>query len=249
MFADTPKEDTMARSNRAALALALCALLIPAVALTGCTTKVVSAPANSSINTVTSSGSGTVSAAPDIAVMSFGVSATSNDAKKALDSISGKAKTVTDALKKAGVAEKDIQTQNVSVYPQTDQNNKVTGYQASLTVSAKVRDLASLSDVIGAASAAGVDSINGPTFSISEDAPYADQAMKKAVDDARRTADAMAKAAGKSVGTVVSMTSNTSGGISPLIRQSAADATAKGVPIEPGQLDVTADVTVVFELR
>jgi uncharacterized protein YggE len=235
------------RLRRAALATAVVAL---ALAATGCTTKIVSAPANSSLNTVTSSGSGTVSAAPDIATMSFGVSASSKDAKSALDAIAGRAKKVSDALKKAGVAEKDIQTQNVSVYPQTDQNNKVTGYQASLTVSAKVRDLGNLSNVIGAASAAGIDSMNGPTFSIAEDGPYTDQAIQKAVDDARRTATAMAKAAGKSVGAVVSITSNPSGVVSPQPFMNATPgAASKNVQIETGRLDVTADVTVVFELN
>ena len=241
----------MARISRATLVVGLTMLLLPALLLSGCTTKVVTAPAgNSSLNTVTSSGSGTVSAVPDIAVMSFGVSASSSNAKTALNSVSGKATKVSDALKKAGVADKDIQTQNISIYPQTDQNNKVTGYQASLSVSAKVRDLSQLSSVIGAASAAGVDSLNGPTFSISEDAPYTEQAVQKAVDDARRNATAMARAAGKSVGAVVSMTNNASGPISPVPFSSAlAAGAAKDVPIQPGQLDVTSNLTVVFELK
>jgi len=241
----------MARSPRATLVTGVAALLLPVLLLSGCTTKVVTAPAgNSSLNTVTASGSGTVSAVPDVAVMSFGVSAKSDNAKSALDSVSGKATKVSDALKKAGVADKDIQTQNISIYPQTDQNNKVTGYQASLSVTAKVRDLAKLSSVIGAASSAGVDSVSGPTFSISEDAPYTDQAVQKAVDDARRTASAMAKAAGKTVGAVVSMTNNGSSPVSPVPFAAALDSqAAKAVPIQPGQLDVTSNLTVVFELK
>ena len=240
----------MRTSKTTLLALAIGATLV-SVVMTGCTTKVVSAPAGSpTVNTVTSSGSGTVSAAPDIAIMSFGVSAKSDNAKSALDSVSGKATKVSDALRKAGVADKDIQTQNISIYPQTDQTGKVTGYQASLTVTAKVRDLAKLSSVIGAASSAGVDSVNGPTFSISEDAPYTDQAVQKAVDDARRTASAMAKAAGKTVGAVVSMTNNGSSPVSPVPFAAALDSqAAKAVPIQPGQLDVTSNLTVVFELK
>jgi len=231
-------------------AIVIAALTI-ALATTGCTTKVVTAPAsNASLNTVTASGSGTVSAVPDIAVMSFGVSASSSNAKSALDSVSGKATKVSDALKKAGVADKDIQTQNISIYPQNDSTGKVTGYQASLTVSAKVRDLSKLSSVIGAASSAGVDSISGPTFSISEDAPYTDQAVQKAVDDARRKATAMAKAAGKSVGAVVSMTDNGGSPVGPIAFSSnLAAGAAKAVPVQPGQLDVTSNLTVVFELK
>lgn len=240
---------TATRTTRL-VALFLAAFAV--VALTGCKTTVVSAPANSSLNTVTASGSGTVSAIPDQASMTFGVSSQNADAKKALDDVSGKAAKITDAVKKAGVADKDIQTAGVNVYPQyASDGRKVTGYQASLSVRVKVRDLASLSKVIEAASAAGASEINGPTFTLDDDAAARNEAVQKAVDDARTQAAAMAKAAGKSVGAVVSITStgSSNGGPVPLF---AADATAAGkasVPIQSGQLDVTSSVTVVFELK
>jgi len=234
-----------------AYALAVCAL---AVALTGCTTTVVSAPANSSLNTVTASGSGTVSAVPDEADMSFGVSAQARGAKAALDQASAKATTMFTALKNAGVADKDLQTANVSVYPQygnsTSSNPPIVGYQASLSVTAKVRDLSALSKVIDAGTKAGADNVNGPTFTLSEDAPYSAQAIQKAVDDARKTAAAMAKAAGKSLGEVVSVTENSAGSpIQPFGSVPTASAKSAAVPIQPGQLDVTANVTVVFALK
>jgi uncharacterized protein YggE len=245
----------MSNSKRALAAIVLSAA-VAAAFLGGCT-KVVSAPANSSINTVTAPGSGTVSSAPDQAVMSFGVSAQAKDAKAALDAVSAKADKVGSAIKGAGVADKDIQTANVSINPQYDNNSKssnppIIGYQASLSVTAKVRDLASLSKVIGVATAAGIDNVNGPTFSIADDSPQQGKAIQKAVDDARRTAESMAKAAGKSVGQVVSITAEPSAtGVRPLAYGTyapMADAT-KAVPIEPGQLDVNANVTVVFELK
>jgi uncharacterized protein len=234
-------------AKRMALALALAAALLA----TGCTTKIVAVPANSSLNTVTSGGSGTVSATPDQAIMSFGVSAQNANAKTALDTVSSEAAKVTAAVKGAGVADKDIQTANVSVYPQYDSSGKkVTGYQASLSVQVTVRDLGSLSKVIDAASSAGSDSISGPTFSISEDSAYQDQATAKAVDDARRSAEAMAKAAGKQLGGVVSITSSNASPVVPLFSGHALAPTAgaASVPVQPGQLDITSNVTVVFEL-
>ena len=245
--------------NAKTMLVVVSATLITAVALAGCTTKVVTtSPTGPQVGTVTSQGSGTVSAIPDIATMSFGVSAQTKDAKAALDQVSGKADKVTAALKSAGVADKDIQTANVSVYPQygdqpstSSKQPPIIGYQASLSVTAKVRDLSSLSKVIGAASDAGVDNINGPTFSISDDSSSREQAIAKAVADARTTAAAMAKAAGKSLGDVVSVTSNAATSRVPIAFDAVPSAagSAKAVPIQPGQLDVNADVTVVFELK
>ncbi len=242
------------RPRRVAIAaIALFLVGVSIAALSGCTTKVVTAPAAQPLNTVTASGNGKVSAAPDEAVMTFGVTKQSPDAKKALKAASAVGKEITEALKQAGIDAKDIQTQNVSVYPQqTTQGNKViiTGYDASLVVTTKVRDIERLGDVITAANEAGANSINGPAFIISEESPYRAQAIDKAVADARKSAEAMAKAAGKSVGEVVSMsTSNVTvpipmGGVAY-----SADAAKASVPIEPGQLDVSADVTVVFELK
>lgn len=243
------------RKARAASAMAVMAALISAIALTGCATRVETVSSGNPLaNTVTAPGTGKISGIPDQAVMSFGVSSQAKDAKAALDKVSAKAAAISSAVQRNGVAEQDIQTANVSVDPQygTPRPNgqaPVVGYQASLSVTAKVRDLNALSKVIGAASAAGVDNINGPSFSINEDSKYRQQAIAKAVDDARVTAAAMAKAAGKQLGDVVSVSSSDSG-TQPAPLTAYADLAAKApVPIERGQLDVTANVNVVFALK
>jgi uncharacterized protein len=244
----------MRRIHRGWLGTVTLAVLLLAVsALAGCTTKVVTTSTAQPTNTVTASGSGKTMAAPDEASMTFGVTKQNTNAKKALSEASAVAKDITSALKKQGIAAEDIQTSNVSIYPQqTDQSGKVviTGYQASISVTAKIKDIGTLGEIITAANEAGADTISGPSFTISEDSKYRAVAIDKAVADARKSAEAMAKAAGKSVGDVLSMsTANVtypipmSGGA-----YSAKDAAAS-VPIEPGQLEVTADVTVVFELK
>ena len=239
----------MAPAHRTTTALLV--LLLALAATAGCT-KVITAPAGSAANTVTATGSGTAPGTPDEADMSFGVTRHAADAKTALNGASTVAQSITSALEKASVDKKDIQTQNVSVFPQmTDQNGKqvVTGFDANIAVRAKVRDVSKLGDVISAANAAGADNINGPTFSIADPAPVRAQAIDKAVADARKTADAMAKAAGKSVGGVLSIsTGDVVSQPGPLFDTASAGA-AKSVPIEAGQLDVTANVTVIFELR
>jgi len=241
----------MALRNRYAAAALLAALALALAALAGCgdTTNTTVAAAN----TVTASGAGTTQAAPDTAEMSFGVTTTSPNAKSALDEASQSAEQIAAALKKQGIAGEDIQTQDVSVYPQTvDQNGKqvITGYQASLSVRVKVRDISRLGEIISAANAAGANNVSGPTFTIDDPAPARAKAIEEAVADARRSAAAMAKAAGKSVGAVLSMSSSDVGVVpGPMYSTSDMAGAAKNVPIEPGQLDITASVVVVFELK
>jgi uncharacterized protein len=232
----------------------LAALSLALVALAGCgQVATTSAGTGTAANTVTASGAGTAQAVPDTAEMSFGVTTTSSNAKSALDDASKKAEQIASAVKKQGVAAEDIQTQDVSVYPQTtDQNGKqvITGYQASLSVQVKVRDISKLGGVISAANAAGANNINGPTFTVDDPAPARAKAIDDAVADARKSAEAMAKAAGKSVGEVLSMSSSDAGSVpSPMYSASDAVGSAKTVPIEPGQLDISANVVVVFELK
>ena len=243
----------MALGNRYAIAALLAALSLALIALAGCgAAATTTAGAGAPANTVTASGAGTAQAVPDTAEMSFGVTTTSPNAKTALEEASRSAEKIASAVKKQGVAGEDIQTQDVSVYPQyVDQNGKqvVTGYQASLRVRVKVRDIAKLGDVISAANAAGANDISGPSFTVADPAPARAKAIEEAVADARTSAEAMAKAAGKSVGDVLSMSSSDAGMVAREMFSAADMGAAKSVPIEPGQLDISANVVVVFELK
>jgi uncharacterized protein YggE len=244
----------MARRNRYAIAALLAALSLSLVALAGCGQTATTASADGTItNTVTASGAGTAQAVPDTAEMSFGVTTTSANAKTALDDAAKTAEQISSAVKKQGIAGEDIQTQDVSVYPQTvDQDGEqvISGYQASLSVRVKVRDIAKLGEVISAANAAGANSISGPAFTIDDPAPARAEAIDEAVADARKTAEAMAAAAGKSVGEVLSMSSSDVGMVAEAMYSQADMAgAARDVPIEPGQLDISASVVVVFELE
>jgi len=243
----------MASRGHGATAATAALLVLALISLSGCSTKVITAPAGSAANTVTAAGTGTAQATPDTAQMSFGVSTSSASAKTSLDDASKTAEQITAAVKKTGVSAKDIQTRGVSVYPQmADQGGKqvVTGYQASLSVQVKVRDIGKLGDIISTANAAGANNISGPTFTIADPTPYRAEAIDAAVADARKSAEAMAKAAGKSVGAVLSISSTDVSSVGPQpVYDSMAAGAAKSVPIETGQLDVTANVTVIFELK
>lgn len=241
----------MLRTRPAALALLL---LLATVALAGCQTRAVTAPSDQPANTVSARGTGTAAAAPDQAEMTFGLTIQRSDAKKALEDASAIARKLADAIKKTGVPADDVQTQNVSVYPQysggdKDTAPKVVGYSANISVRVKIREIEALGAVIAAATDAGATEVSGPTFTLSEDAPAAAEAIDKAVADARRRAAAMAKAAGKSVGEVLSISEVGVSAPPVYADYGYGRAAAAEVPIEPGQVDVSAQVVVVFELK
>lgn len=228
------------------------ALALGVLVLGGCSTKVVTTDGAAPLYTVTTNGTGETVAAPDMAEMYFGATVQSEDAKDALSRANDLAAAITSAVKDAGVASEDIQTANVSVYPEQDYNGPepvITGYRASIQVRVKIRDIEKIGEVIGAASEAGANEIGGPSFMLDEDAEVVNEAIELAIDDARNRAEVMAKAAGKELGEIISVSET--GASTPFYRGAVAESmdAASAVAIEPGQLDISTTVTVVFELK
>jgi uncharacterized protein len=204
----------------------------------------VTTPAN---NNVTVNGHGTVTVVPDEATVSAGVRTDAATAAAALAQNAQIANAVVDALKNAGG--KDLQTQQVSLYPQTDEQGRVTGYVAQNTISAKAK-IPDAGGLVDAAVGAGANTVDGPTLGISDQDALYRQALKKAVEDARTRAQAIADAGGFALGQVTSV--NEQGAATPPIvydRAAALSAKAAPTPIEPGKQDVAADVTVSFAIR
>ena len=195
---------------------------------------------------VTASGHGTVTVVPDQALVSAGVVTHAPTAAAALAQNAREMQRVIAALKGAGGS--NVQTEQVSLYPQTDDRDNVTGYTAQNSVSAKTA-VAKAGALIDAAVAAGANTVGGPTLSTSDrDALYR-SALEQAVADARAKAGALAHAGGFAVGPVFSVDEN---GAAPQPMWAAATpvaAKADSTPVEPGTQDVTADVTVSFEIK
>lgn len=227
-------------------------LALGLLALAGCTTKIVTPEGTTPLNTVTATGQGEESAVPDEAEMNFGAVAKDEKADAALKQASETADAIIKAVKNEGVKAEDIQTQNLSVYPEyreptESQSLEITGYTANVSVKVTIRDIEKIGDIISAASDAGANEISGPSFTLSDESPARDKAIEKAIDDAKHRAEVMAKAAGKSVGTIISV-SETGVNI-PVYYGDAREYDVAEAAIEPGTLDVTANVTVVFELK
>ena len=197
-------------------------------------------------DTITTLGHGVLTVAPDEATVTAGVHTQAASASAALAENAKLMNAAVAALKAAGG--KSLQTQQVSLFPQTSPAGQVTAYVADNSVSAKTT-IADAGALIDAAVAAGANTVSGPTLSVSDrDARYRD-ALGKAVNDARLKAEALAKAGGFGVGPVSSVTEQSAGAPTPIF-QTASGALAKdATPIEAGTQDVTADVSVTFRIR
>ena len=146
-------------------------------------------------------------------------------------------------MKNAGVAAADIQTSQVSLSPQTNQDGtQIVGYTASNTVSVKTT-IAKAGSLVDAAVSAGADGVSGPSLSLSDqDAHYRD-ALKNAVADAHAKAQALADAGGLTLGGVQTIVEGAAQSPVPVAQKAGTSA---GVAIEPGTQTVDATVTVTY---
>jgi len=212
----------------------------------GMSAESLAAGASLSTAGITVVGTGSVKVAPDVAEWSFGVQVSADTAAAALADASEATERAVVALREAGVAQDDLQTEQVSVYPRTGEDGlSVTGYDASSTVRATIRDLDQAGPIVDAAVAAGANQVYGPTLTVSDaESQYAD-AVDAAFDDARARAEAIAEKAGVTLGAPIAIVEGGGGGgVEPLYEAAAAD-----VAIEPGTQDVGATLTVTFAIE
>ena len=203
--------------------------------------------------TLTVSGSGKVYLTPDIAYINLGVHSEGANAAETVADNNAQTTKILDALKKSGVAEKDIQTVNFSIYPQQqyDTEGKPTGelrYTVDNTVYVTVRDLTKIGDLLDAAVKAGANNVYGIQFDVADKSKAMSDARKAAIDNARAIAEELAVAAGVTLGDV--QTINMYGGSAPIIVEAKMSGyAADSVPVQPGQLAITVEVNIVYEIR
>lgn len=227
---------------------ALAAVGLAAAALTGVGLPEQARGEEAASRTVTVTGIGTVEARPDEASFSFGVDTRAETAEAASDENAAAMRRLIDALKAAGVDGDDIQTQSVSVWPVADEQ-RTHGYTASnsVQVTTTVADAGRLVEV---ATGAGATTVWGPSLSLGDSHELEEQALQRALDDARRKGGVLAAAAGAELGEVVKVVEG-AGGPQPYAVELAARAEAGdgAPPIEPGKLERSATLTVTFRLQ
>ena len=210
----------------------------------------------SDLSTLSVSGSGESQGKPDIAYLSFGVTRKGKTASEAASANSGAAQKLIDTLIRSGIAEKDLQTTNISISPiyKNDQPNnfndyKIVGYEANNSIRATIRRISDVGKIIDIVVFAGDYTINGPSFSIDNDDALEADALKDAVNDAKRKADIVASAAGKTITGIKNITVGGSGGGVPFYGGFAAASADKATPILPGELTVSSSVTIEYILN
>ncbi len=191
---------------------------------------------------------------PDVATISTGVVTQALDANAAMRANAVQMDKVMGAIKAAGIAEHDIHTSGINLNPQykyvENQTPTITGYQASNTVSLKVRDLAKLGKVLDALVASGANQVNGPSFEVDQPEPAYNEARRGALEKAQARAAMYAKALGLRVRRIVSISEG--GGFRPpgpvpmmaMMRGKAEADTA----VSPGETTLGVNLDVVFEL-
>ena len=239
MMAPTENEDVMKVWPSIALALVL---LTPGVAT-----------AQQQRATITMSGHGEVRATPDTAMLSVGVSTEGTTAAAALSANNGRMQAVMMAIRKLGVPDKDIRTSNFSLSPRYANSGneapRITGYQASNQVEVRLEDVNKLGIALDALVTAGANQMHGVNFLIRNDADLLSQARSAAVAEARAKAQTFAKAAGITLGEILSISESGNEMPQPMYRAESVVVTAARVPVATGEQSVSADVTIVWEIK
>src|SRR5690606_10827602 len=167
------------------------------------------APVASDATLLSVSARGQASRAPDIATISAGVVTQAPDANAAMRANAAQMTRVMEAITRAGVAARDVQTAGISINPTwrhvDNQEPAISGYSASNTVNVKVRDIARLDDVLDALVASGANNLNGPSFGIDQPEAVYDEARRKALELARARAEMYADSLGLRVRRIVSI--------------------------------------------
>lgn len=222
-------------------------------------------------NTISVSGEGEVFGAADIATISFSVREEAKKVADAQTAATTKVKAALAAIRKLGVEDKDIKTENYSSYPKyeyqegtyscmaigcpppTPGKSVIVGYEVSQNITITVRNLDNVSAIVEALGSAGVTDMQGPNFSIDEEDELKAEARKQAIDKAREKAEVLAKDLGVSLVRVVSFSE---GGNYPMYARmeslsigGAKDSAAPSPEIPQGQEKITSSVTITYEIR
>lgn len=224
--------------------------------------------------TISFAGHGEVTAVPDIANVYFNISKDAKTAKEAQEAVAVVEKKALDFLKTKNVDEKDIKTNNASVNPKYNYQQKIcppvsvgaesyycgggkqvlVGYTASESITVKIRNTDDAGSIMQGLGTTGVSDLSGPNFAIDKEDSLKAEARKKAIDDAKEKAKVLAKDLGVTLGKISSFTE--SGGGYPMmygkdVMMMSEGATRAPAPAElpKGENTISSDVTIIYEIR
>lgn len=242
-----------------AVCVVLCLAMILGLAGCGAATTVV-APAAEAVSEITVSASSTVRLVPDKATVSFGVTTQEQTAELAQSKNSEAVKNVIEILTGRGVEEKSIRTTYYSMYPQydwSDVEQRIIGYQVTTTMTVQDQNIEDLGALLSACVAAGINNVDSVSFLCSGYDEAYRQALAQAVAASKDKAEAMAEASGRELGEPITITegwqdSSARYGRSaelPFSLSEVAADNAEGPSLQPGEAEITANVTVSYRLK
>lgn len=225
-------------------------------------------------NTITLSGHGEVQAVPDIASIYFSINKTAKTSKEALAQVATLEKKALEYLKTKNIEDKDIKTENASFYPKYDysrvpcpsigigapeavydcgdRKQTLVGYEASESITVKIRKIEDAGAIIQGLGTIGVSNISGPNYTVDNEDALKAAARKEAIDDAREKAEALAKDLSVRLGKVAGFSE--SGGIYPMmyaekaVMGSVSDSSSPA-ELPKGENTISSDVTITYEIR
>jgi uncharacterized protein YggE len=209
-----------------------------------------------SMPSITVVGEGMIAARPDIAVVSLGVVSQATRAADALEQNSKAMTSVIASVKDAGIEARDIETSQIGLRPQysyppqgTREAPKLVSYEASNSVSIRVRAFDRLGGLLDRLVVSGANQIRNVELTIAEPGPLRDKARALAMKDALRRAEILADAAGVRIVRLFSASEEFSEPPRPMTMRMSADSAARApVPIEAGEQEIRVRVTAVFEI-
>ena len=201
---------------------------------------------------VVATGEATV--APDLAIVSFAVSGSGKELAPTRDDVNARASSVLDKLRKLGIADADLNAPDVGIHPEYDyrKGQRLTGYRVTRQMTAKVRDLDRLGDVLDGIVTAGANEVYGAQMSAADPSAADHEALRAAIGQARAKADALADAGGVTIGSLARVEEEPgSGPPVPRMRMLAAGAMAEGAQTEvaAGDLTVTRQIRAWFTIE
>jgi uncharacterized protein YggE len=200
---------------------------------------------------VTATGEETI--APDTAVVGLTVSGSGKDLAKIRDDVNRRSSSVLARLREIGIAEADVQAPDSVIHPEYDSSKgqRLIGYRVARHVTVRVRELIRLGDVLDGVVAAGANEVQGTQMSAADPSATEPAALARAVEAARAKAEAIAAAAGVTLGQLVRVEEEPShaGPPTPRLRVAMGEAAGSPTEIAPGELTITRNIRAWFAIE
>jgi len=197
-------------------------------------------------------GEGKETVIPNVAEIKIGLITKGKDLNSIQKENSEKMNKVIDYLKKQGIKDDDIKTENYSINPEYNYKTtppSIVGYVIEQNLSVKIRDLSKIGEILNNVVKNGANQVSGPTFTLDDPEIYLEKAREKAIIDAKQKAEKIAKTAGFKLGKIISISENPQPAPISFYSMSTKVQPTFAPEIQPGSQEVKVQVTITYEIK